>query len=153
MGRTTRRASEVVLGAVLACVALVAVPPAAQADEGLAVASSSTYVLDTEATAIDATVELDLRNVTPDRPTGDGTYQYYYGAFGVPVPAGAQDVRAVSGSGSLAVTLSPTDDPSTSMARVDFPDLTYGASRHITLTYTVPGAPPRSEDITRAGEG
>ena len=83
----------------------------------------------------------------------DGVYQYYYNAFAVPVPAGAEDVVARSGGGTLPVTLSATEDPSTAMARISFPDLLYRQTRGITLEFTVPGAPPRSDDWTRVGRG
>ncbi|HSO64429.1 MAG TPA: hypothetical protein VLQ78_04925 [Ornithinibacter sp.] len=121
----------------------------ALADEGLATGARSRYVLDAEATTVDAEVTIDLRNDTPDQ----GSYYYFFDSFSVPVPAGAEDVRARSGGSDLAVSLRPTDDPSTRLARISFPNLLFGRSRTIVLTYEVPGEKPRSEDSTRVGPG
>ena len=57
----------------------------------------------------------------------------------MPVPAGAEKVRARSGGSSLSVSLKGTEDPSTKLARISFPNLLYGRSRTITLTFEVPG--------------
>ena len=144
-GGTRRRrgwAVAVVLGA-----ALVGQP--ALADEGLATGGRSRYVLDPKATTVEASVTIDLRNTTPSR---DG-YFYYYDGFSVPVPAGAEKVRARSGGSSLSVSLKGTEDPSTRLARISFPNLLYGRTRTITLTYEVPGEKPRSKDSTRVGPG
>lgn len=147
-----RRAAAGSLGAVLLGAALVA-GPAASADEGLTETSHSRFVLDTEDTVVEATVTVTVRNVTPDRQTADGTYFFYYDDYGVPVPAGAKDVRAVSDGVTLPVQIEPTDDASTAVATASFPQLRYGRSRTIEWTYTIPGAPIRSEDYTRVGPG
>ena len=121
----------------------------ALADEGLATGATSRYVLDPKATTVEGTVTIDLRNVTPNQ----GSFYYFYDAFGVPVPAGAENVRARSGGGSLPVSLRATEDPSTKLARISFPNLLYGRSRNIVLTFDVPGEKPRSKDSTRVGPG
>ena len=92
---------------------------------------------------------IDLRNTTPNR----GGLYYFFNAFSVPVPAGAEKVRARSGGSSLPVSLRGTDDPSTRLARISFPNLLYGRSRTITLTFEVPGEKPRAKDSTRVGPG
>lgn len=147
MGDTTRRRARAV--AALALVGAVALAPAASADEGLATGAVSRYVLDAKRTTVSATVRLELRNVTPDQ--GD-TY-YFFDAFSVPVPAGAEKVRARSNGRSLDVSLRRTDDASTRLARIAFPNLLYGRSRTIELTFEVPGEKPRSADSTRVGPG
>ena len=121
----------------------------ALADEGLATGATSRFVLDPKATTVKATVTIDLRNVTPDQ----GSFYYFFNAFAVPVPAGAENVRARSGGSSLRVSLRGTEDPSTRVARISFPNLLYGRSRTIVLTYDVPGEKPRSADSTRVGPG
>jgi hypothetical protein len=144
-GRIRRRGTWAVA---LAMGAVLAGQPAL-ADEGLTTGGHSRFVLDPKATTVDATVTVDLRNTTPNR---DGFF-YYYDAFSVPVPAGAEKVRARSGGSSLPVSLEGTEDPSTKLARITFPNLLYGRSRTITLTYEVPGEKPRSKDSTRVGPG
>ena len=121
----------------------------ALADEGLATGATSRFVLDPKATTVKATVTIDLRNVTPDQ----GSFYYFFNAFAVPVPAGAENVRARSGGSTLRVSLRGTEDPSTRVARISFPNLLYGRSRTIVLTYDVPGEKPRSADSARVGPG
>ncbi|WP_377639450.1 hypothetical protein [Oryzobacter terrae] len=145
MGDTRRRTPWVV--ALAAATAVLA--PAAVADEGLATGATSRYVVDAKRTTVEATITIELRNVTPDR--GD-TY-YFYNEFSVPVPAGAEKARARSNGTSLPVSLSRTEDASTRLARISFPNLLYGRSRTIELTFEVPGEAPRSEDSTRVGRG
>ncbi|HET7821150.1 MAG TPA: hypothetical protein VFL10_06455 [Ornithinibacter sp.] len=144
-GRNRRRGTW----AVALAVGVVLVGQPALADEGLATGGRSRFVLDPKATTVDATVTIDLRNTTPNR----GGFFYYYDAFSVPVPAGAEKVRARSGGSSLSVSLKGTVDPSTRLARITFPNLLYGRTRTITLTYEVPGERPRSKDSTRVGPG
>ncbi len=113
----------------------------------------SRYVLGTGAEVVHATITLDLRNTSPDKKADGGVYTYYFDAYSVPVPAGSRAVRAVSGSTDLEVSVTDTDDPSTQLARIGFPNLRYGQSRHIVLTFDIPGAPQRSDNSTRVGPG
>ena len=126
-------------------VSAVLVGQPALADDGLATGGRSRYVLDPKSTTVDATVTIDLRNTSPDR----GGFSYFYDGFSVPVPAGAENVRARSGGSSLPVSLKGTEDPSTKLAQISFPNLNYGGSRTITLTFEVPGEKPRAKDSTR----
>ncbi|MFQ6171031.1 hypothetical protein ACK8HX_05445 [Oryzobacter sp. R7] len=146
MGDTRGRRAPWVT-AVVAAMLLAA--PSAVADEGLATGAVSRYVLDAKRTTVKASIRLELRNVTPDR----GNTYYFYNAFAVPVPAGAEKVRARSNGRSLSVSLRPTDDASTRLARITFPNLLYDRSRTIELTFEVPGEKPRSKDSTRVGPG
>lgn len=146
MGHTRRRLPGALAAVVVA--ASLAGPPAL-ADEGLATGATSRYVLDAEETTVDAEITIDLRNVQPDR----GSFYYFFNSFSVPVPAGAERVRARSGGSDLSVSLRRTDDPSTKLARIGFPNLLYGRSRTIVLTFEVPGEKPRSADSTRVGPG
>ena len=113
----------------------------ALADEGLATGATSRFVLDPKATTVEATVTIDLRNVTPE----PGQLLLLLRRLRVPVPAGAEKVRARSGGSTLSVSLRGTEDPSTRLARISFPNLLYGRSRTIVLTFEVPGEKPRSE--------
>ncbi|MFL6152807.1 MAG: hypothetical protein ACJ72B_10550 [Ornithinibacter sp.] len=144
-GRTGRRATW----AVALAVGAVLVGQPALADEGLSTQGRSRYVLDPKATTVTGTITIDLRNTTPSR----GGFFYYYDGFTVPVPAGATRLRARSGGSALSVSLKPSEDPSTRLARISFPNLLYGRTRTITLTFRVPGEKPRAEDSTRVGPG
>ena len=143
--RARRRMPWAAAAVVVACLA----GQPALADEGLATEATSRYVLDPKATTVDARITIDLRNVTPDR----GSFYYFFDDFTVPVPAGARDVRARSEDRDLSVSLRRTEDASTRLARISFPNLLFGRSRTIVLTFEVPGEKPRSADSTRVGPG
>jgi hypothetical protein len=151
--RTLRRAVAAPLAVAAAASAVLLAAPAAVADAGLTTSATSTYVLDAKATTVRVTVSLDLHNISPNEVSAGGVYTYYYNAFSVPVPAGAEHLTARSGGTTLGVRLEATEDASTALARITFPDLTYDKTRHIVLTFDVPGEPPRSKDSTRVGPG
>lgn len=133
---------------------LVAAQPAV-ADEGLTVTSESRYVLDLDAGTVQGAITMTLRNVTPNEPTGDGGYRYFfYDAYGIPLPAGATDIVARSGGQALR-TQSRTlpEEPGFRLVEIRFPDLLYQQSRTIELTFTLVGQPPRADDPTRIGPG
>ncbi len=148
-----RRVLAVGLTSVVTGTAVLLGAPAASAADGLSASATSRYVLDPGNEVVHATMTLDLRNTSPDKKASDGVYTYYFDAYTVPVPAGAQRVRASTGTTALAVSVSDTDDPSTQVVRIGFPNLRYGQTRRIVLTFDVPGAPPRSPNGTRVGPG
>lgn len=125
----------------------------ARAEEGLRVTATSRYVVDAEDEVVRASMTMRLRNVSPDRAEGNGVFAYYYDAYAVPIPRSAREVRARSGDTDLAVSVDATDDPSTALARISFPELTYDTERTIVLSFDIAGEPPRSEDQTRLGPG
>ena len=146
----SRRWAGALASLALVATSVVAGAAPATADDGLSTGSSSRYVLDAEDTTVEATITLDLSNTTTDSRDG---YYTYYDTYAVPVPAGAEEVRATSSGRPLDVDLQRTDDPSTRLARMSFPELRSGRSRKITLTFQVPGEKPRSPDSTRVGPG
>jgi hypothetical protein len=135
----------VALGAVLG------VAPSAAAEEGLAVESQNRYVV--EDAGVRATTTLTIRNTSPDQYLTDSVLSFYWDEFGIPVPAGTQNVQATSEGASLQVRIEPTEDPSTAIAVAAFRPLNYGQSRTIEWSYTIPGAPFRAADWTRVGPG
>jgi hypothetical protein len=147
------RAAGAALAAALAVPLALGGAPVAVAAEGLSASAKSRYVLDTEEEVVHARMTIDLKNVSPDKEADGGVYTYYFDAYTVPVPAGAEEVEARTGEDELTVSLSETDDPSTQLVRIGFPDLRYDQGRRIVLTFDIPGAPPRSDDSTRVGPG
>ncbi|MBD5786018.1 hypothetical protein IF650_07470 [Cellulosimicrobium terreum] len=129
--------------------AVVLVGPAAAAEDGLDETARSRFVLEGDGSPVEASVTVTIRNDQPDR----GGYFYYWDQYGIPVPAGAEDVRATSGGSDLTVTFEDTEDPGTTVATASFSPLNYGRSRTIEWTYSVPGDPVRSEGYTRVGDG
>ena len=106
-----------------------------------------------EDAGVRATTTLTIRNTSPDQYLTDSVVSFYWDEFGIPVPAGAQNVQATSEGGSLQVQIEPTEDPSTAIAVASFRPLNYGQSRTIEWSYTIPGAPFRAADWTRVGPG
>ena len=153
-GRSRQRVTSAVLAAVAVVLALVTAAPA-QAEEGLTVSSQSRYVLDLADGTVKGSITMTLRNVTPNEPTGDGGFRYFfYDAYGIPLPAGATDVRARSeGSTLRTVARELPGEPGFRLVEIQFPDLLYQQSRTVELTFTLAGQPPRSDDPTRIGPG
>jgi hypothetical protein len=154
-GRGSRRwvsvlVSLVATGAV-ALGAVLGVAPSAAAEEGLAIESQNRYVV--EDAGVRATTTLTIRNTRPDQYLTDGVRSFYLDEFGIPVPAGTQNVQATSEGASLQVRIEPTEDPSTAIAVASFRPLNYRQSRTIEWSYTIPGAPFRAADWTRVGPG
>lgn len=148
-----RRAVGAVAAVALVAASVVLGSPPALAEQGLRVTATSRYVLDPTREVVRASMTMTLRNVSPDAAEGDGVYTYYYDAFAVPIPRSSREVRARSGDTALGVEVDRTDDPSTSLARISFPELTYGEQRTIVLSFVVAGEAPRSADQTRLGPG
>ncbi|QOR71589.1 hypothetical protein IM660_04670 [Ruania alkalisoli] len=144
---TAWRACAVLVLALL----LVGLPgtPTANAAEGLTEETHARYVVGEEG-ALTAEVTTTITNVTPDQ----GAQYYYWTDYGIGVPASATDVQAVSGGTALTVRITADEaDPTHHWARASFPPLRYGQSRTIEWSYTIAGAPLRSEEVTRVGPG
>lgn len=154
-GRGSRRRVSVLVRAVItgavALGAVLGVALGAAAEEGLAVESQNRYVV--EDAGVRATTTLTIRNNSPDQYLTDSVLSFYWDEYGIPVPAGAQNVQATSEGASLQVRIEPTEDPSTAIAVASFRPLGYGRSRSIEWSYTIPGAPFRTADWTRVGPG
>ena len=154
-GRGSRRWVSVLLRAVtagaVALGAVLSVAPSAAAEEGLDVESQNRYVV--EDAGVRATTTLTIRNTSPDQYLTDSVLSFYWDEFGIPVPAGTQNVQATSEGAPLQVRIEPTEDPSTAIAVASFRPLNYGQSRTIEWRYTIPGAPFRAADWTRVGPG
>lgn len=152
---TVRRLLSVSAAAVLVLVVTLLAAPPARADGGLVVSSTSRYVVDSEAEQVTGTITMTLRNVAPDEPANDGGVRFFfYDAYGIPLPAEAANVRAVSDGDELVVERLRIEGQSGfRLFQIRFPDLLFGDSRTIELSFTLEGQPPRSDDPTRIGPG
>lgn len=154
-GRGSRRRVSVLVRAVTTSAivlgAMLGVAPSAAGEEGLAVESENRYVV--RDAGVRATSTLTIRNTSPDQYLTDSVVSFYWDEFGIPVPAGAQNVQATSEGALLQVRVEPTEDPSTAIAVASFRPVNYGQSRTIKWSYTIPGAPFRAADWTRVGPG
>ncbi|KAA1417074.1 hypothetical protein F0U44_18045 [Nocardioides humilatus] len=140
------------LAVATATVALAA--PAAQAEDGFDVDSTSRYVLDAKKEVVRATVTMTVTNERPSYTTGNYIHYFYLPSITIPVPVEAAQVTAVSNGAPLSVTREPTKDPSTEIANIAFPsNLLYGQSRTVTVSFVLEGEEPRSKNQTRVGPG
>ncbi|MEZ5097058.1 MAG: hypothetical protein R2731_13725 [Nocardioides sp.] len=142
------------LATALAGAGLLLAAPAAHADGGFDVTSTSSYTLEAKQEDVRATMTITVRNDRPSVRTGNYIQYYYLPALSVPIPADAQQVQATSNGAALSVTRAGTKDPSTSLATVRFPsNLLYGQTRTVTISFVLEGEKPRSKDQTRVGPG
>ena len=140
------------LAVAAATVALAA--PAAHADDGFDVDSTSRYVLQAKEEVVRATMTMTVRNDRPSYRTGNYIQYFYLPSITIPVPAEAAQLTAVSNGSPLSVTREPTKDPSTALATIHFPsNLLYGQSRTVTVSFVLKGEKPRSKNQTRVGPG
>ena len=132
--------------------------PAAQTavdySEGLRVESGSTYTVDLAAGVIHVEQAITLTNEVPDRRTATYLEQSYFPEISTLVLPGATNVAASwAGGGRLPVGVTPSGGGLVDVATVDLvPDLYYGGSKTVRLTYDVPGQPPRSGAVAQVNQ-
>ena len=163
-----RRTLAAITLAVTSALALLgAQPPHASAAEGYGETASTVYRLDPAKGVLRVTVTLKVTNRTPDTsqpytcvkysddwlpiPYVDTCYnttRYYITTASAVVENEARALRAVSRGEPLEVSAG-SGAASYRVATVTFPELYYGQSRTIRLTYTIKGGAPRSESATR----
>lgn len=146
---TLARVTRTLAVAAAVCLSATLAQPAA-AEPGLDVRSESVYTVDPKNPVVRGSITFTMTNETPS----SGNTYYYWDHYAVPIPKGSHNVVATSRGAQLSVQLRESDYPSEVEARISLPSrLMYGNSRTITLTFDVPGAPPRSTNETRVGRG
>ena len=145
------------VAAVLPLVAGVAVGPgslvAAQSDgNGLAESSTNTFQIDETTVTVRVTVEIALRNVTPDTREGNQIRQTFFTSYGVVVPAGAENIVATRNDSTLDGELIVNEEGEPfSLYQFELGTRLFnGNSTSIIVTYDHTGQPPRSELLWRA---
>lgn len=154
MTKVARRRLTLTAALVAASAALVAVSVApAAAGGGLRVEASTLWVLDAEESAVRVTIDFTLTNLQADVVDDEGTTSFFFETLRVGMPPEAVEIAAVSGDAPLAVlpTVSEDEDGQTSLsALVTLPArLEYGESQTLTITFALPGSPPRSDGRVR----
>ncbi|MBC7292485.1 MAG: hypothetical protein H5T83_14280, partial [Actinotalea sp.] len=114
--------------------------------DGLRVVGSTTYTVDLPASVVRVEHTATLTNEAPDTVRDGYVEQHYFPSYAVPVLVGATSIAAESeGRGSLRVDVEEGDGVFYGWAVVDLaPDLWFGATQTIRLSYEVPAQPPRS---------
>ncbi|MFL6204478.1 MAG: hypothetical protein ACJ739_03935 [Acidimicrobiales bacterium] len=130
-----------------------AVPGAAAREEGFRLETSTTYRVDPTGGAVHVIHDATLTNNKPNTTSGSYYTEYFLPEYGVPVLAEAVDVRASEGGAALPVRFESTESPRVKFAVADLqPDLRYGHTQTVHLTYDLPKETPRSEAYTRLNE-
>ncbi len=162
------RSFATIVVAIVGAVALLGIqPPPASAAEGYSDSATTVYTLDPAKGVLRVTVTIKVKNTTPDTsqpyscvkysndwfpvPYLDTCYEttsYYITTASAVVESEAKSIKAVSGGKPLEVSAGNGDAWYRSVT-VRFPELFYGESRTIKLTYTVKGGAPRSDTATR----
>jgi len=148
-GGTLRRAALGMLAAALLGAASVAITAApAQAADGLAESGLARYVVSDEGKPVQVEQVLAVTNQRP--PTASRSY--YSRGYSLWLPDGGSNLEATSNGSRLSVSVRKSHGEQ--FADITFPSpLAYGQSRTIRVTYTIKGAPPRSEARGRVGKG
>ena len=124
-------------------------PTADPNGDGLRYVGATTFRAEPERGVVVVTAELDLTNVQPDERTSDGVLEYFFPGVILPVIDSARDLRASSNSADLEVSITEKEG-ATDAAEVTFPsNLRFGQERRVVVSYEVPSAPARSDDVTR----
>lgn len=114
---------------------------------GLRVESSTTFTVDLPASLVRVEHVATLTNQSPDRVTSTYIEQHYFPEYAAPVLVGATNLVAQRIDGApLGVHVEPEGDGTyVSWAIVDLaPDLFFGGTQSVRLTYDLPAQPPRS---------
>ncbi len=142
-------------------------PPHASAAEGYGETGTTVYALDPAKGLLRVTVTLKVTNSTPDTSEPYTCLKYSTDWFPIPylatcyettryalttttalVENEADSIRAESGGKRLEVSTGAAG-VSYRAVTIAFPELLYGKTRTVTLTYTVKGGGPRSATSTR----
>lgn len=137
--------------------AITGAPPVVTAvdySEGLRVETATTYTVDLTAAVIHVDQVVSLTNEVPDRVTASYVEQFYFTDYSTLVLPGATNVVASwEGGRGLPVGVTPPDGSLASVATVDLvPDLYYGGTKTVRLSYDVPGQAPRSDAVAQVNQ-
>ena len=154
--------SQAVVAALLTVglgVPLASAPAAGEAaaptqEDGLETRTKATYVVDPAAGAIRVTVDVTVANQIPNRNSNGVIEQAYFSEIGVPVLTEAANFVATKADGApLTVTPKDIGNPYVRSALVDLePNLFYGQSQAVKLTYDLPNQRPRAAGVSRAND-
>lgn len=122
--------------------------------EGLRVESSSTYTVDLAGGLIHVDQVIHLTNEVPDRVTRTYVERAYFSDYATLVLPGAVNVTASwAQGGRLPVSVTPPDGSLASVATIDLaPDLYYGGTKTVNLSYDVPEQPLRTGAVAQIND-
>jgi len=161
------------LGLVLAALVLgqLALPTTVSADNGSVSTASTTYVLNPKGARLDVTIDVTVKNTSPDtvryvpctqyelragigyvpvQGTCPQRTQYYFNQSFVVIEDGATNVKVSADRGSASIRRVDNGD-GWDQFRIDHSAIYYGQTRKLHVTYRLPGGKPRSDSWTRIG--
>jgi hypothetical protein len=99
---------------------------------------------------VHVSVRITLTNNQPDVSVAGGVRQFFLDRFGLPVLAEADGLVASRDGTSLTVRRVPVSGAPMATATIDLvPNLLFGQTQTIELTYRLPALPPRGEGFSR----
>jgi hypothetical protein len=125
---------------------------AVHADDGLAVASTTSYTVDAASGVVHVRSEFTLSNTLPDEVQGAIINRHYFSGLTVPAPATSTNVIATTSTGAgLVVTTRPVPEATDFVLHeIEFDsNLFFPDTVHVNLSYDITGSPPRSENPSR----
>lgn len=125
--------------------------PSRQVVDGLRFEHHARWDVDPAVPTVRVRHELRLTNTAPDQVVPGGIRYMYFPEIVVPVPVGATGVAATGSGGTpIPAHLEATESPFAALAVVDLiPDLRYGDTQDVVLTYELPATGPRSTSPVR----
>jgi len=125
--------------------------PAPQVAEGLRFEHHARWDVDPTVPTVRVRHELRLTNTAPDEAVPGGIRYTYFPEVVLPVPAGASALAATGPGGrTLPTRLDASESPFVAVAVVDLvPDLRYGDTQDVVVTYELPSTGPRSTSPVR----
>ena len=119
-------------------------------EAGFKVETHTTYTLDPAGGAVHVVHDATLTNQKPSVTSDSYITTYYLPEYPVPVLSEATNLAATEGGAALPVSVEGTEGPRFKIASVDLqPDLQYGRTQSVRLSYDLPKVPPRSDGFTR----
>ena len=163
MGRRARRALAGLAASALAAMSMTVAPSdaaprlptrrvavASAADAGFKIVTRTTYAFDPVSEVVHVAFDATMTNQRPDQVSGGYVTEYFLPEYGLPVLAEATNLQATEGGGALPIRLEGTESPRFEVAVVDLqPDLQYGQTQQVHVTYDLQKVPPRSDAFTR----
>jgi hypothetical protein len=137
---------------ILAGSAVLALPAAPPAAGGATDTATSTYVVNLDKSEIDVTVQIKIKNTTPNKTIPDACYNgssmwycpdietFYFTDTYLWVPAQAGPVSASANAGKVKQSVYKSDAYGREL-KLTFAKLYYGNTRTVTATYAIPAGP------------
>jgi len=123
--------------------------PAAASEHGQQIEADTTYFVRPEAGLVEVSTGFVITNTLPDKVTSEGRTRYFFESFSIPVPENVTAVEARDGDGGLLEVIMKPSTEQVRVMTISFPRLFFEETILIGVSYSIPGAEPRSAAETR----